>query len=532
VSEYDYVIVGAGSAGCVLAARLSEDPDARVLLLEAGGPDDRPEAHIPFLWPLLLKSGYDWDLLGEREPGLNNRRLYLPRGKMLGGCSSINAMLYVRGNRADYDGWAAGGAEGWSYEEVLPYFRRSEDNERGESEYHGVGGPLRVSEGRSRNALVDAMIDAAKAAGHEFNPDINGARQEGVAYFQATQRDGWRDSAADAFLRPAMARPNLTVLTGAMTARILFKGSRASGVEVIRDSHTEEVRAEAEVIVSAGAYQSPVLLMLSGIGPADQLAPWGIEVREALPVGENLQDHAMAQLNWFCEGGSLFDAPAPENFAQFHADHTGPLTSTIPEGVGFFRTRPGLEAPDVQFHFAPSLLTDEGLDPPAGHGYCFGPVAIKPSSRGRVTLRSPVPDAKPRVLSNLLTHEDDVRSMIAGVRMALEIARQEPLRAIAARPCSVPASDSDDDIHAWLRAVTHPVYHPASTCAIGSVVDPELRVYGFEGLRVVDASVMPTITRGNTNAPTIMIAERAADLIKAAGGSRAASGAVMQPQGG
>jgi choline dehydrogenase-like flavoprotein len=529
VSEYDYVIVGAGSAGCVLAGRVSEDPDVRVALLEAGGPDDRAEAHIPFLWPLLLKSGYDWDLLSEREPGLDGRRLYLPRGKMLGGCSSINAMLYVRGNRADYDGWAAGGATGWSYDEVLPYFRRSEDNERGESEYHGVGGPLKVSEGRSRNALVDAMIEAATAAGHEFNPDINGARQEGVAYFQATQRDGWRDSAADAYLRPALQRPNLTVITGAMTSRILFSATRATGVEIIRNGQSEEIGAEREVLVSAGTYQSPVLLMLSGIGPEDQLAPWGLEVREALPVGENLQDHAMAQLNWFSDGGSLFDAPSPENFALFETDHSGPLTSTIPEAVGFFRTRPGLDAPDVQFHFAPSLLTDEGLAPPAGHGYCFGPVAIKPSSRGRVTLRSPVADAKPRVLCNFLTEEDDVRSMIDGVRLALEIGRQEPLRAVDAGPCSVPASDSDEDIHAWLRAVTHPVYHPTSTCAIGTVVDPELRVYGFEGLRVVDASVMPTITRGNTNAPTIMIAERAADLIKAAGGNRAAAGLASQP---
>jgi choline dehydrogenase len=523
-NAYDYVIVGAGSAGCVLAGRLSEDPDARVALLEAGGPDDRDEAHVPFLWPLLLKSGYDWDLLGEREPGLNNRRLYLPRGKMLGGCSSINAMLYVRGNRADYDGWDAGGATGWSYEEVLPYFRRSEDNERGEDAYHGVGGPLKVSEGRSRNALVDAMLEAAQAAGHEFNPDINGARQEGVAYFQATQRDGWRDSTADAFLRPALPRPNLTVITNAMASRILFDGNRATGVEIIRDGQTEVVAAAAEVIVSGGAYQSPVLLMLSGIGPEDQLTPWGIEIREALPVGENLQDHAMAQLNWRSLGGSLFDAPLPENFARFAADHDGPLTSTIPEGVGFFRTRPGLDAPDVQFHFAPSLLTDEGLDPPAGHGYCFGPVAIKPSARGRVTLRSPVPDAKPRVLCNMLTQEDDLRSMVAGVKMALEIAAQEPLRKVDAGAYSVPISDSESDIVAWLRTVTHPVYHPTSTCAIGNVVDPELRVYGFEALRVVDASVMPTITRGNTNAPTIMIAERAADLIKAASGSPLAAG--------
>ena len=526
VQTYDYVIVGAGSAGCVVAGRLTEDPNVRVALLEAGGPDNRPEAHVPFLWPLLLKSSHDWDLLGEPEPGLNNRRLYLPRGKMLGGCSSINAMIYIRGNRVDYDGWAAGGAEGWSYDEVLPYFKRAEDNERGENDFHGAGGPLKVSDGRSRNALVDIMLEAARAAGHEANPDFNGARQEGVGHFQLTQRGGWRESTADAYLRPALSRPNLTVITSAMTTRLLFEGTRATGVEIARDGRLQEIHVDREVIISAGSYQSPVLLMLSGIGPEDQLSPWGIELREALPVGANLQDHPMAQLNWLCEGGSLFDAPTPENFARFEAEQTGPLTSNIPEAAGFFRSRPGLEAPDVQFHFAPSLLADEGLSAPVGHGYCFGPVAVKPASRGRVALRAPVPDAKPRVVSNFLTHEDDVRSMVAGVKMALEIAAQEPLRALSTGAYSVPASDSDKDIEAWLRAVVHPVYHPTSTCAIGEVVDSELRVQGFDGLRVVDASVMPTITRGNTNAATIMIAERAVDLIKSASGAQTVAGIV------
>jgi choline dehydrogenase-like flavoprotein len=264
--------------------------------------------------------------------------------------------------------------------------------------------------------------------------------------------------------------------------------------------------------------------MLSGIGPADQLAPWGIELREQLPVGENLQDHPMAQLNWLVDGGSLFDAPSAENFALFDAEKRGPLTSNIPEAAMFVRTRPGLEAPDIQFHFAPSLLADEGLEPPAGHGYCFGPVAVKPASRGRVMLRATVPDAKPRVLSNFLTEPEDVRSMIAGVKLALEIAEQAPLRRLGGQAYRLPGAGDDATIETWLRAVVQPVYHPTSTCAIGAVVDPELRVYGFEGLRVVDASVMPTITRGNTNAPTIMIAEKAADLITAAAGAHVAAG--------
>jgi choline dehydrogenase len=488
-APFDYVIVGAGSAGCVLAARLSEDPDVRVALLEAGAEDTQPEIRIPAAFPALFKSSWDWDLLSEPEPGLDHRRLYLPRGRMLGGSSSINAMIYVRGNRADYDGWAQAGCEGWSYDEVLPYFKRSEDNERGEDAYHGIGGPLSVSDSRSMHPLVDTMLEAARQAGHELNPDFNGARQEGVGRFQLTQRQGLRCSAADAFLRPVRNRVNL------------------------------------EVILSAGTYQSPVLLMLSGIGPEDQLAPFGIQVREALPVGEGLQDHCMAQLNYLTDEQSLFMATTPENFALLE-EGRGPLTSNIPEAAGFFRTRPGLHAPDVEFHFAPSMFFDEGLTAPSDHGYCFGPVVINPTSRGRVMLRAPLPDSKPRVLCNFLTTEEDRQSMISGMRMALEIAAQPPLRAVERAPFSVPESDSDHDLLAFARRAGQSVYHPTSPCAMGPVVDSELRVHGVQGLRVVDASVMPQVTRANTNAPTIMIAERAADLIRqAAGDTRAAASA-------
>jgi len=509
----DYVIVGGGSAGCVLAGRLTEDPDVSVLVLEAGAPRVAPEIHIPFAFPALFKSSHDWDLLGEKEPGLGGRRLYLPRGKMVGGCGSINAMIYLRGNRVDFDDWAADGAAGWSYDEVLPYFKRSEDNERGENEFHGVGGPLSVSESRSMQPLVDAMLDAAVEAGFERIPDLNVDRPEGVARFQLTQRNGKRCSTADAFLDPAADRPNLEVRTSVLAQRIVFDGNRAVGVEVVQDGKAETIRAEREVIVAAGAYQSPVLLMLSGIGPEEDLALFGMHVLENLPVGRNLQDHCMVNVNFVTDQPALFGILTPENFELLEKEGRGPLSSNIPEAGGFFRTRDDLPAPDIEFHFAPSIFYDEGLNAPTDPGMAFGPVLIKPNARGWVKLRTPMPDSKPLVLCNFLTDEEDRQTLIAGVRIALEIASQPTLKAVTTAPYSVPDSDSEQDIVAWIERNAQPVYHPTSTCAIGSVVDPELRVYGAEGLRVVDASVMPTITRANTHAATVMIAEKAADLI-------------------
>jgi choline dehydrogenase len=509
----DYVIVGAGTAGCVLAGRLSEDPDASVLLLEAGPPDTANELHVPALFPFAMKSGLDWDLYGEEEPGLGNRRLYLPRGRVIGGSSSINAMIYLRGHRADFDGWAEDGCTGWSYDEVLPYFKRSEDNERGADAFHGVGGPMTVSDSRSMCPLVDAQLEAAVQAGFERIEDLCVDRPEGVARWQLTQRNGLRCSAADAFLHPVSDRPNLEVRPGVFVERLVFEGDRAVGVETVTNGVRETVRAEREVILSAGTYQSPVLLMLSGIGPAADLGIFGIPVREDLPVGENLQDHCMVNVNYLTDEQGLFGIFTPENFALLESEGRGPLTSNYPEAGGFFRTRSDLAAPDVEFHFAAAPFFDEGLRPPPDNGYAFGPVIIKPTSRGKVGLRTPMADSKPTVLCNFLTTEDDRASMLAGVRIALEIAAQPALTSIAREPLSVPASDSEADIWEWVTAASQTVYHPTSTCAMGAVVDAELRVYGVEGLRVVDASVMPTITRANTNAATMMIAEKGADLI-------------------
>ena len=513
-----YVIVGAGSAGCVLASRLSEDPAAEVVLIEAGPPDKAQQIHIPAAWPQLFKSRYDWDYASEREPRLDRRRVYLPRGKVLGGSSSINAMAYIRGARADYDGWARDGATGWAYDDLLPYFRRSEANERGEDQFHGKLGPLTVSDGRSRYSLMDAFVEAGVEAGHARNPDFNGETQEGVGFYQLTQRDGMRCSAAVAFLHPALGRPNLKVVTDALATRILFDGARASGVEFLHHGELQEIAAETEVILSAGAYNSPQLLMLSGIGPAADLAPLMIPVRVDLPVGQGLQDHPSLGMSWHSDTEGLLTAASPANAERLKSEGRGPLTSNIAEACGFFRTREGLEAPDIQINAVPanSEIGEEGLGGSTTPGVGFGPCVLKPTSRGKVSLRSADPGRKPRILHNYFATEEDRRSMIEGVRIALDIAARPALRAHIKAPNFIPASRSDSDIWEYVRRYTGTIYHPTSTCVIGGVVDVELKVHGVQGLRVVDASVMPSIVRGNTNAPTIMIAEKAADMIRGA----------------
>ena len=517
----DYVIVGAGSAGCALAARLTEDPTINVTLVEAGPPDSAQEIHIPAAFPTLFKSSWDWDFDSEPEPGLGGRRAYLPRGRMLGGSSSMNAMIYIRGAKADYDEWASDGAQGWSYQEVLPYFMRAEDNERGASEYHGAGGPLRVSEGRSLNPLCDAFVQGAEQAGYPHNDDFNGPSQLGVGRYQLTQRNGMRCSAAVAYLHPAMARPNLTVIPGALAHRVLFDHGRATGVEVSRGGAVETINAEREVILCAGAYGSPHLLLLSGVGPAAQLSAFQIAVVQDLPVGQGLQDHLMVGLNYLTNEESLMTALSPANVALLQTEGRGPLTSNVGEAGGFFETRSGLAGPDVQFHSAPALFYEEGMGLLTAHGFAIAPCVLKPTSRGHLMLRTAQPDTAPRILHNYLQTEEDRQSLLAGLRIALDIAHRPAVAAIKTGPFTVPASDSDADLMVYARQTAQTLYHPTSTCAIGAVVDSRLRVLGLEGLRVVDASVMPSVIRGNTNAPTIMIAERAADLIREDAGALA-----------
>ena len=513
-SRYDYAIVGAGSAGCVLAARLSEDPDVSVVLLEAGGVDSAEEIHLPIAWSELFKGPCDWDLDSEPEPGLNGRRIYLPRGKVLGGSSSINAMIYVRGHRADYDGWAAGGATGWAYDDVLPYFRRSEDNERGADHYHGAGGPLAVSDGRSSHRLSRAFVEAAIQAGYAANRDFNGVDQDGVGFFQLNQRDGMRCSSAAAFLDPALARPNLTVISDAMTERVTFRGSRAVGVTFSCGGAQKTVIAEREVILSAGSYETPKLLMLSGIGPGDALRSFGLEVRADLPVGRGLQDHLLVFINYATDVESLMSAGTPEDVELLEREGRGPLTSNLAEAGGFVHTRDGLAGPDSELVIAPVMSHQENLGAPTAHAVALGPSVLTPSSRGQVTLRSLNPATAPRIQHNYLQTEEDRTCIASGLRIALDIASRPALRDIITGPLEVPESDSEANLLAFARHVGLTFYHPTSSCSIGTVVDPELRVLGVDGLRVVDASVMPTIIRGNTHAATVMIAERAADLIR------------------
>ncbi|MDQ6744425.1 MAG: GMC family oxidoreductase N-terminal domain-containing protein [Actinomycetota bacterium] len=522
MESFDYVIVGAGSAGCVLANRLSADPSVRVLLLEAGGKDRSLNIKIPAAFAKQFHTKLDWDFATDPEPHVDDRTLYIPRGKGLGGSSSMNAMLYVRGRPLDYDSWEAQGAPGWGYRDVLPYFIKSEDNARGASEWHGDSGPLRVSEQRSPRPLDRRLIAASEAAGIPRVADYNGPEQDGVSMFQVTQWGGKRYSAADAYLRPVAERPNLEVRTGALVQRVELQGTRAVGVRVRKGRRGSELfRAEREVLLAAGSIGSPQLLQLSGVGAPEELRAAGVEVRLPLPgVGKNLQDHPFVTVIFeVSDEDTLYVAERPRSLAEWLLRRSGPLSSTIAEVVAFHRTRSGLPAADVQFHMGAAYYEDHGAETYDGHAMVIAPVLISPTARGRVWLRSADPSAKPHILTNTLSEPEDVASLVAGVKLARRIAEQPALAEIVTKELKPGAGVYDDaDVEADIRRRLMLIYHPVGTCRMsdtheGAVVDSQLRVHGTDGLRVIDASIMPLIPGGNTHAPTVMIAERVADLI-------------------
>jgi choline dehydrogenase len=522
-ATYDYVIVGAGSAGCVLAARLTEDPRVRVLVIEAGGRDSRIAVRIPAAFSRLFKTTCDWNYTTVPQPQLGGRSLYWPRGRMLGGTSSMNAQMHVRGNRADYDGWAALGNRGWSYDDVLPYFRRSEHNERGPSRFRGTGGPLTISDLRDPNPATTAFVEAAVEAGLERSTDVNGERQDGVDYTQVTQRRGRRASTASSYLRPARRRPNLTVVTGAHATRIHFERRRATGVEYLRRGAVATARAGREVILAGGAINTPQLLMLSGVGPAGHLAMLGIKVAHDLPgVGRHLQDHLVCGVVVKARiATTLSAAESIPNLLRFLVMRRGMLTSNVAEACGFFRIPEDAPAPNLELLFAPVPFIDHGLTRPTEHGLSVGVVLLQPRSAGSISLRSANPLEAPLIDPKYLSDPggEDMRLLIEGMKMALRVVRS-PALAAHAGDAMIPAHEprTDADLEALIRERAETLYHPVGTCRMGvddnAVVDPELRVRGLEALRVIDASVMPSIIRGHTNSPTIMIAERAADLIR------------------
>src|SRR3954454_1780044 len=521
MTEYDYVIVGAGSAGCALANRLSADPSVKVLLLEAGGSDRNHNIRIPVGFAKQFRTDLDWGYSSEPEPNLIGRSMYLPRGRSLGGSSSMNAMIYLRGHRTDFDGWAANGAPGWSYADVLPYFKRSEHNERIRDEYHGQAGELNIADPTWTSTLTEPFVESAAAAGIARNDDFNGAEQEGAGPLQLTQKRGRRWSAADAFLHPVEDRPNLTVVTNAHVHRILLDSGRAIGVEYPEKERVLSAHADREVILCAGAFKSPQLLMLSGIGPADHLREVGIDVAVDSPhVGRHLQDHPLMTVTFECKDTkTLLDATKPQHLVQYLAMRgKGMLSSNVAEAGAHVRIRDGIEAPDFQLLLGAAYYFDNGFRTYPNPAYPLGPSFVRPTSSSDVRLRSANPHDAPLIRLGWFQDPEEMRTVVQAIRLCREIARSGPLGDITTRNIDPgDGVETDEQIEAWVRAQAQHTYHASCTCRMGredeSVLDPELRVRGVEGLRVADCSSMPRITSGNTNAPAIMIGERAADLI-------------------
>ncbi len=526
--EADFIIIGAGSAGCVLANRLSADSGARVVLLEAGGKDTSPWIHIPVgYFKTMHNPSVDWCYRTEPDPGLNGRSIDWPRGKVLGGSSSLNGLLYVRGQKEDYDRWRQMGNTGWGWDDVLPLFRRSERNERGADEYHGGDGPLAVSDMRIQRPVCDAWVAAAQAAGYPFNPDYNGKTQEGVSYFQLTTRNGRRCSAAVAYLNPVKSRQNLRIITRALVERIELDGRRATGVRYLdRGGNSRTIRARREIILSAGAIGSPQILMLSGIGAPDHLSEAGIGLRHDLPgVGQNLQDHLQARLVYKCNEPTLNDEvrsiPNQMRIALKYAlFRAGPMTMAASLATGFFRTGPEVATPDIQFHVQPWSADSPGEGVHPFSAFTMSVCQLRPESRGEIRLAGPCPRAYPKIIPRYLSTGTDCRTIVEGVRIARRIARHAPLSSKISEEFRPPAALGMDDYEGtldWARDNSASIYHPAGTCRMGSgpdaVVDAGLKVHGIGGLRVADCSIMPEIVSGNTNAPAIMIGEKASDLI-------------------